>query len=55
MPRHAYLFSINPNTPPVMKGQPGEEFRIEVLSPLAEFEDVATWRCRSRRSARAIL
>src|SRR5688572_16305691 len=42
MPRHAYLFSINPNTPPLMKVMPDEEFRIEVLGSLAEIEDVAT-------------
>lgn len=42
MPRHAYLFSINPNTPPMMKVQPDEEFRIEVLGSLAEIEDVRT-------------
>ena len=42
MPRHAYLFSINPNTPPMVKVQPDEEFRIEVLRSLAEIEDVRT-------------
>lgn len=40
--RHAYLFSINPNTPPIMKVSPGEEFDVEVLGALAEVEDVRT-------------
>jgi amidase len=42
MPRHAYLFSINPNTPPAMKVAPDQEFSIEVLGSLAEIEDVRT-------------
>jgi amidase len=40
--RHSYLFSINPNTPSLMKVQPDEEFRIEVLGSLAEVPDVKT-------------
>ena len=42
MARHAYLFSINPDTPPMMKVAPGEEFRIEVAGSLAEVADVRT-------------
>lgn len=42
MPRHAYLFSVNPNTPPAMKVAPGQVFSIEVLGSLAEVADVAT-------------
>lgn len=33
MPRHAYLFSINPNTPPLTKLMPDEEFRIQTFLP----------------------
>ena len=40
--RHSYLFSINPNTPALMKVQPDEEFRVEVLGSLAEVPDVKT-------------
>ena len=40
--RHSYLFSINPNTPALMKVQPDEEFRVEVLGSLAEVPDVRT-------------
>jgi amidase len=40
--RHSYLFSINPNTPPLMQVQPGEEFQVEVLGSLAEVPDVKT-------------
>ena len=42
MPSHAYLFSVRPNTPPVMTVDPGEEFRIDVLGSLKEIEDVRT-------------
>jgi amidase len=42
MARHAYLFSINPNTPPAMKVEPDEEFQIDVLGSLAEVKDVKT-------------
>jgi amidase len=42
VPKHAYLFSINPDTPPMMEVAPGEMFEIEVLGSLAEVPDVKT-------------
>ena len=42
MPRHAYLFSVSPDTPPSLEVDPDEEFRIEVFGSLAEIDDVKT-------------
>jgi amidase len=42
VPKHAYLFSINPDTPPMMEVAPDETFEIEVLGSLAEVPDVRT-------------
>ena len=41
MPR-AYMFSVNPNTPPEMHIEPGEVVRIEVDGSLKEIDDVTT-------------
>jgi amidase len=40
--KHAYLFSINPDTPPMMEVAPDEAFEVEVLGSLAEVPDVKT-------------
>lgn len=37
-----YLYSVNPDTPPVLEVDPGEAFTIEVAGSLAEVEDVST-------------
>lgn len=38
----AYIFSVNPNTPPAMQIAPGEEVTIDVDGSLKEIDDVRT-------------